>query len=120
MNYVEPTLETGYYDTAIVHVKVNDLLDKSPNNTEKLTSNLLNIVRKCKLFGVKYLFVTGIAFNQWLSYSFIKKAHEKIEVMCKTHEIVFIDNGNISDIYQDKLHLLERCKCFLAMNFIYV
>ena len=33
LHYVEPTLETGYYDTAIVHVGVNDLRnDKSPSN----------------------------------------------------------------------------------------
>ena len=45
LHYVEPTLETGYYDTAIVHVGVNDLRNnKSPNNTNSLTSNLVNIV----------------------------------------------------------------------------
>ena len=42
--------------------------------------------------------------------------------MCKTHAIIFFGNGNISDmdLYQDELHLLERGKCLLATNFIYV
>ena len=42
--------------------------------------------------------------------------------MCKKNGIVFIDNGNISnmDLYQDGSHLLERGKCLLANNFIFV
>ena len=111
LHYVKQTLETKYYGNPIVNVRVNDLLnDKSPNNTENLTSNLLNIVKKCKLLGVENLFVFGIAFNKRLPYSFIKKTNEKFENMSKTHEIIFIDNGSISDmfLYQDKLRLLER------------
>ena len=111
LHYVKQTLETKYYGNPIVNIRVNDLLnDKSPNNTENLTSNLLNIVKKCKLFGVENLFVFGIAFNKRLPYSFIKKTNEKFENMSKTHEIIFIDNGSISDmfLYQDKLHLLEQ------------
>ena len=59
LHYVEPPLETGYYDTEIVHAGVNELLnDKSANNTYNLTSNLVNIVKKCNSFGVKnYLFM---------------------------------------------------------------
>ena len=42
--------------------------------------------------------------------------------MCKKNGIVFIDNGNISnmDLYQDGLHLLERGKCLVANSFIFV
>ena len=42
--YVEPTLGTGYYDTAIVHVGL--LNDKLPNNTDNLTSNLVNFLSR--------------------------------------------------------------------------
>ena len=78
---------------------MNDLLnDKSPNNTDNLTSNLVNIVKKCKLFVVKNLFAFGIAFNKGLPYSFIKKVYEKIADVCTYHEIIFIGNGNIFDM----------------------
>ena len=42
--------------------------------------------------------------------------------LCKKDGIVFIDNVNISnmDLYQDGLHLLERGKCLLAKNIIFV
>ena len=67
LHYIEPMLEKGYYNTAIVHEGVNDLLnDKLPNNTDNLASNLVNIVKKCKSFAVKNVFVCSIAFNKRL------------------------------------------------------
>ena len=88
--YIEPTPATGYYHTTIVQAGVNDLLnDKLPNNNYSLTSNLVNIVKKCKSFGVENLFIFGIAS---------KKASEKIEDICENHAMIFIDNGNISNI----------------------
>ena len=68
------------------------------------------------------LFVSGIAFNKKLPYTVIKKVNEKITDMCKKNGTVSIDNGNISnmDLYQDGLHLLERGKCLLLKNFIFV
>ena len=66
LHYLEQTLETEHYETAMVHVGVNDLLnDKSPNKTDNLLiSNLVNIVMECKSFGRKNLFfVLEIAVN---------------------------------------------------------
>ena len=102
---------------------VTDLLNnKWSSSTDNLVSNLVNIVNKRKFFGVMDLFVSGIAFNKRLSYTVIKKVNENIVDMCKKNRIVFIDNGNISnlDLYQNCLDLLERGKCLLANNFIFV
>ena len=123
LDYIEPTLETGFYDCAILHVGVNDLLNnKSPNTTDDLVSDLVKIVSKCKSFGVMDLFISGITFNKRLPHAVIKKVNEKIVDMCKKNRTVFIDNGNICnmDLYQDGSHLLERGKCILANNFIFV
>ena len=99
LHYFEPTLEIGYFETALIDVGVNDLLnDKSPNKTDNLTSNLVNIVMECKSFGATNLFVSGIAFNKRLPLpktSFIKKANKKIADMRKNYEIIFFDNDNI-------------------------
>ena len=65
LQYTEPTLVTGFYDSAILHVEVNDLLnDRLPSSTDNLVSDLVNIVNKCKFFGVLDLFVSGITFYQ--------------------------------------------------------
>ena len=59
--YIEPTIEIGFYDSAIFHVGVNDLLsNKWPSSTDNLVSNLVNIVKECKSFGEMDLFVSGI------------------------------------------------------------
>ena len=65
------------------------------------------------------VFVTRIAFSKRLLYTVIKKITEK--VVCNKKGIVFIDNGNISnmDLYQDDLHWKEKGKCLLATNFIF-
>ena len=84
LHYIEPTLETGFYDSAILHVGVNDLLNnKSPSSTDDLVSNLVKIVDKCKSFGMMDLFASGIAFNKRLPYAVIKNVNEKIVDMCK-------------------------------------
>ena len=37
LDYIEPTLETGFFDSAILHVGVNDPLNnKSPSSTDDL------------------------------------------------------------------------------------
>ena len=94
LHCIVPTLETGFHDSAILYVGVNDLLNnKSPSSTDNLVSNLVKIVDKCKSFGLMDLFVSGIAFNKRLPYAVIKKVNEKIVDMCKKNGIVFIDNG---------------------------
>ena len=79
LHYIEPTLETGFYDSAILHVGVNDLLNnKSPSRTDDLVSNLVKIVNKCKSFGVMDLFVSRVAINKRLPKAVIKKVNEKL------------------------------------------
>ena len=82
--------------------------------------NLVNIVNKCKSFGVMNVFVSGIAFNQD-SHILIKKVNEKIVDMCNKNGKVFIDNGSISnmDLRLEGFQLQERGKCLLA-NFFFV
>ena len=54
--------------------------------------SLVNIVNKCKLFGVTDL-VSGIALNKRLPYTVIKKINKKIVDMSKKNGRVVIDNG---------------------------
>ena len=47
LHYIETTLETGFYDSEILHVGVNDLLNnKLPSITDDLVSNLVKIFNK--------------------------------------------------------------------------
>ena len=90
LHCIVPTLETGFHDSAILYVGVNDLLNnKSPSSTDNLVSDLVKIVNKCKSYGGMDLSVSGIAFNKRLSYTVIKKVNQKIVDMSKKNSIVF-------------------------------
>ena len=79
LHYIEPTLETGFYDSEILHLGVNDLPnDKLPSSNNNLVSNLVNINNKFKPFGVMDALVSGIAFSKRLSYTVIKKVMKKL------------------------------------------
>ena len=98
---MDPTLAEGNYDTAIVHVGINDIInDDSSTKVENLVLNLEKIALKLKKCGIKNMFI-------WLD-------------ICKAHNISFINNDNIirNDIYSDGLHLLRSGKILLSNNFI--
>ena len=79
LHYIEPTLETGFHDSAILHVGVNDLLnDKWSSSTNNLMSDLISIVNKCKMLEVMDLFICGISFSKRLPYTVIKKLMKKL------------------------------------------
>ena len=77
LHYVDATLDAEYYGTAIyvllVPVEVNDLPnDKSSNNIDNLTSNLVSTV---KIIVWCEKLVLRIAFDNRLPYPFVKKAN---------------------------------------------
>ena len=57
--YIEPTLGEGQFDTAIIHVGINDLLHNTAG-TEVLLQNILNIAARCKMHGINKIFVSSV------------------------------------------------------------
>ena len=54
--YMDPTLGEGSYDTAIVHIGINDIINNdSSTKVENLVLNLEKIVIKLKKYGIKNL-----------------------------------------------------------------
>ena len=53
--YIEPTLGQRQFDTAIIHVGINDLLNKTAG-IEVLLQNILNLAATCKcMVSIRYL-----------------------------------------------------------------
>ena len=122
LHYIEPTLKEGSFDTAIIHVGINDILkDKSENEMNELYQNLKKIGVKCHSYGVKEVHISGIVINNKMAESYVNFVNGKISDLCQENSFYFIDNSNISKfcLFKDGLHLLEEGKCFLANNFIY-
>ena len=117
LHYVDPTLKDGIYNTAIIHVGVNDLLN---NKNTKLVKNLESTAIKCISNGIAKVVVSGIANNNKMPDLFIGDVNKKIAMMCKKNSLVYMDNANIpkSCLFTDGLHIVEKGKCIFANNFI--
>ena len=118
---MDPTLAEGNYDTAIVHVGINDIInDDSSTKVENLVLNLEKIAIKLKKYGIKNVCLSGLVFTTRVYLPLLNQVNKCVLDICKAHNISFINNDNIirNDIYSDGLHLLRSGKFFLSNNFI--
>ena len=121
LHYVNPTLESGNYDSAVLHFGVNDLLQKTiskSDSVENLIENIRKTAVKCMSHGVSKVFVSAIVRNKRIPESLLEEVNEKISFVCKNNNFIFLDNSNISNIhlFDDGLHLVESGRCILANN----
>ena len=79
LHCVDPTLKDGIYNTAIIHVGVNDLLNnKNTNKVDELVNNLKSTAIKCISNGIAKVVVSGIVINNRMSDSFVGDVNKKI------------------------------------------
>ena len=53
------------------------------------------MVAKCQSFGIKHVFLSGIAVTMQITCPDLEKVHEQLVRLCKKLEIVYIGNRNI-------------------------
>ena len=68
--------------------------------------------------GKSKVFVSAIVRNKWIPESLLEEVNEKICFVCKNNNCIFVDNSNISNLFDDGLHLVESGRCILANNVI--
>ena len=78
------------------------------------------MIKKCRNFGVKHIFISGLVYTKRIIIEFLEDVHLKLVNVCKEMQVSFIDNRNITGFYlfRDGLHLLESGKKLLANNFV--
>ena len=123
LHYVNPILESGNYDSAVLYSGLNDLLQKAlskSDTVENLKESITKAAVKCTSHGVSKVFVSAIVRNKKIFESFLEEVNEKNSFMCKNNNFIFVDNSNVSNIhlFDDGLHLLESGRCILAYNVI--
>ena len=121
LNYIDSTLAERNYDTTIVHVGINDIInDDSSTKVENLVLNLEKIAIKLKKYGIKNVCLSGLVFTTRIYLPLVNQVNKCVLDICKAHNISFINNDNIirNDIYSDGLHLLRSGKFLLSNNFI--
>ena len=116
MHYLDIHLEDRNTETVIIHVDVNNIInDNSQSNIEKYISNVEKMVQKCRNYGVKKIFISGLVFSTKVSLPMLEQIHKKLVEMSGFLDFEYIDNRNIRGfcLYKDGLHLLEEGKKFL-------
>ena len=121
LHYMDIRLEAIQVDTAVIYIGVNDLLNYSnQSRIDSLMNNIICNVEKCRNYGVKNIFLSGIIFTTRVSLDILIQVHNMITNFCNTSGLYYIDNRNIrvDCLYKDGLHLIDKRKIVLANNFI--
>ena len=118
LHYLDVNLDQ-YTDAVVIHIGINDILN-SASIFNGLLSNIKDMIKKCRNFSVKYIFVSGLVYTKRIITEFLEDVHLKLVNVCKEMQVYFIDNRNITGFYlfRDGLHLLKSGKKLLANNFV--
>ena len=115
LHYLDLRLEDRNTETVIIHVGVNDIINEnSQSNIEKYISNVEKMVQKCRNYGVKKIFISGLVFSTKVSLPMLEQIHKKLVEMSGFLDFEYIDNRNIRGfcLYKNGFHLLEEGRSF--------
>ena len=118
LHYLDVNIDDST-DTVFIHIGVNDIL-QSVSNMDRLLLNVREMVRKCRLFGVKNMFVSGLVYTRRIRVNILNDLRKKLVDICREMNEYYIDNTNIKGVslFKDGLHLLDSGKKILAKNFV--
>ena len=107
LHYLDVNLDK-YTDTVVIHIGINDISNSASNINGSL-SNIKEMVKKSRNFGVKYIFVSGLVYTKRIISEILEDVHLKLVNVCKEMRVYFIDNRNVTGFYlfRDGFHLLE-------------
>ena len=91
LDYVNPTRESGNYESAVLHFGVNDLLQKTlskSDTVENLIENIRKAAVKCMSHEGSKVFVSAIVRNKWIPGSLLEEVLE----ICKFRVFKFCVN----------------------------
>ena len=118
LHYLDVNIEDSA-DTVLIHIGVNDIL-QSVSNMDRLFLNVREMVRKCRFFGVKNMFVSGLVYTRRIHINILNDLQKKLVDVCREMNVNYIDNANIKGVslFKDGLHLLDSGKKNLPKNFV--
>ena len=116
LHYLDVNIEHST-DTVLIHIGVNDIL-QSVSNMDRLLLNVKEMVRKCRFFGVKNMFVSGLVYTRRIRVNILNDLQKKLVDVCREMNVYYIDNTNIKGVslFKDGLYLLDSGKKILAKN----
>ena len=119
LHYLDVHLEDRQINAVVIHVRINDILrDSSQSSIDGLLQNIKNLSLKCKKFGVKNIFISGLVYTTRINIGILEKNHVMIQNFCQEYGWFYVDNRNIrgKHLCKDGLHLMEEGKIILAKH----
>ena len=111
LHYVDPNLNNQLYNTAILDVGVNYLLNNiNANKFDDLISSFKSVSLNFCSNGISKVVVSGIISNNRMSEKFVVDLNKKSARMYGENLLIYISNANIpkSCFFTDGLHLVEN------------
>ena len=90
---INPTLEEGKFDKAVIHIGINDMLSNSSGG-DNLMQNNLEIAAKCKSHH-KILHLIFTFHKETFEEYHSQSQFHSIFNICKEYQFYYIDNNNI-------------------------
>ena len=122
IHYVVPTLQEESFNSALIHIGINDVLkEQSDLQCESLTRNILEISHKCKEHGIEEIIISSLVVTENIDLNLLARVNTSLRNICRENVFCFVDNSNVSvdNLFKDKLHLLDSGKTIFANNLIY-
>ena len=117
-HHIIPTLLEDKPDIVIVHVGINDVLNRF--DQDQIIKNIQQIYITCKNFNVNQVIISGIVSCKKADNSVINYINENLKVESTTKGCQFLDNGNIKldNLCRNGLQLGESGKKLLLDNYV--
>ena len=115
-HHIIPTLLEDKPDVVIVHVGINDVLNRF--DQDQIIKNIQQIYITCKNFNVNQVIISGIVSYKRADNSVKNYINENLKVEPTTEGYQFLDNRSIKleNLCREGLHLGESGKNLLLDN----
>ena len=115
-HHIKPSLEEYEYDTAIIHVGINDILqNKDENEVSDTPQKIINTADTCRNYNIPKIFISSIIRHSRTAAD-IDYINGKIIELCIKSNYEFISNMQINehDLWRDGIHLQESGKILIT------
>ena len=115
-HHATTVLAQHQYDSAIIHVGINNLLNGS--SIKQISKDVIEIAQQCRNRSIGKVFVSGIVYCTKVRYETIQNLNKSLYEECRKYGFCFIDNGAVSekDLWKDGILLIESGRAIVANN----
>ena len=85
-HYTVPTLKEGSFNTALIHVGINDILrDQSELQQQLVLQNIMRIAHQCKEHGVKEIILSSVVATGRVNADVLIHFNEPLKNLCRAN-----------------------------------